>query len=757
MSSLESFSVILLSLCIGVVGFAYVGYPILIWLLSRCFGRDPVPPAVESADLPTVSLLIAAHNEEADIAARIENALGLHYPPDKLEIVIASDGSTDATEEIVERYSDRGVRLLAYRNNGGKSAVLNASVPRLRGDVVVLSDANTRMAPDSLRRLATWFADPAVGVVCGRLILTDAVSGRNADGMYWKYENFLKGCEGRLGALIGCNGAIYAIRRRLFPAVRPGTIIDDFVIPMDARRESGCRILYDAACGRVGGNTAGHRLRISTPGPDRGRRVSKHRPSMAAVEPGPWLGEPHVFWTQGPSLAVAVLPGRHARVELSPPRDSRLRFDANWSTRFLRGGDCGGVRAAAAAGAAGSSIEHHVRYDEPGPFGRIFPLGIRRTARHLEADDSRSGGGSAKLLMDPWLLAAGGTALAAAVGGVAVGRSVRRRGLDRWLIPYLLSKGSRRSPRPGESIHLLLCIADHFEPKLGGAATAPGSLHACADGSRSTPSSSPSSATPTAGRRGIPSSFRRRSTSPSIWTRWRSYAAQDSARSRSTCTTTTTPPKICGERSTTSSDMLADRHGLSGARPRHGRGALRLHPWQLGAGQLAAGRPLVRREQRAGHLARDRLLCGHDSAVGPDPTQTRRSTGSTTPRVGPAGAESHDTGIDVGPAPSPGPRADAHPGPALSRLGRAEVGAVAAGRERLPARQSAAAGTHGSRTWLAARVQVPTRPTGSSSNCTRTGPTRETCRYCSASRWCVFHRYLRGAGRRPTRTSTTTT
>ena len=246
MSSLESFSVILLSLCIGVVGFAYVGYPILIWLLSRCFGRDPVPPAVESADLPTVSLLIAAHNEEADIAARIENALGLHYPPDKLEIVIASDGSTDATEEIVERYSDRGIRLLAYRNNGGKSAVLNASVPRLRGDVVVLSDANTRMAPDSLRRLATWFADPAVGVVCGRLILTDAVSGRNADGMYWKYENFLKGCEGRLGALIGCNGAIYAIRRRLFPAVRPGTIIDDFVIPMDARRESGCRILYDA-------------------------------------------------------------------------------------------------------------------------------------------------------------------------------------------------------------------------------------------------------------------------------------------------------------------------------------------------------------------------------------------------------------------------------------------------------------------------------------------------------------------------------
>jgi cellulose synthase/poly-beta-1,6-N-acetylglucosamine synthase-like glycosyltransferase len=231
--------------CVVLVGFAYVGYPAVIWLLARLFGRDAVPPAVETADLPTVSLLIAAHNEEADIEDRIRNALALRYPPEKLEIVVASDGSTDATEEIVERFAEHGVRLIAFAENRGKAAVLNAAIPLLRGEIVILSDANTQMHPDSARRLATWFADPSVGVVCGKLVLVDPESGRNVDGMYWKYESFLKKCESRLGALLGCNGALYAIRRRLIPRLPEGTIIDDFYLPLEARRRSGCRILLD--------------------------------------------------------------------------------------------------------------------------------------------------------------------------------------------------------------------------------------------------------------------------------------------------------------------------------------------------------------------------------------------------------------------------------------------------------------------------------------------------------------------------------
>ncbi len=235
-----------LAVCLGVVAFAYLGYPLLILTLSRAFGRRPVPPAVEAADLPTVSLLVAAYNEEVDIEERVRNALAIEYPAGKLEIVIASDGSTDRTDEIVRRYEDRGVRLIAYPENRGKATVLNRSVPRLAGDIVVLSDANTMMAPDAVRRLAAWFADPSIGVVCGRLVLTDPWTGRNADSLYWQYETFLKKCESRLGALLGSNGAIYAIRKGIFPVVQPGTLIDDFVIPLQARRASGCRIVYDA-------------------------------------------------------------------------------------------------------------------------------------------------------------------------------------------------------------------------------------------------------------------------------------------------------------------------------------------------------------------------------------------------------------------------------------------------------------------------------------------------------------------------------
>jgi len=235
----------LFALGIATVSYAYVGYPILIWALSRWFGRKTHAPVVESIDLPMVSLLIAAHNEETEIAARIENALALRYPRGKLEIVIASDGSTDGTNEIVARYADRGVRLLAFSSNRGKLATLSAAVPFLTGEVIALSDANTRMDPNALRRLAAWFADASVGVACGQLHLIDPTTGRNVDGIYWKYETFLKHCEGRLGALLGCNGAIYAIRKKLFAAVSIQSLIEDFVIPLQARLQSGCRIVYD--------------------------------------------------------------------------------------------------------------------------------------------------------------------------------------------------------------------------------------------------------------------------------------------------------------------------------------------------------------------------------------------------------------------------------------------------------------------------------------------------------------------------------
>jgi cellulose synthase/poly-beta-1,6-N-acetylglucosamine synthase-like glycosyltransferase len=184
-----------LGISIGLVAYVYVGYPVLLWVLSRLFGRPPVPPAVEAADLPSVTLLIAAHNEAGVIDERIQNALALHYPPDRFRIVIASDGSTDATNDIVRSYADRGVVLFDYPINRGKAAVLNDAFRQLTSDVVVLSDANTHMAPDAIRKLAEWFADPAVGVVCGKLVLVDPHTGRNVDGVYWKYGR-PRGCPG---------------------------------------------------------------------------------------------------------------------------------------------------------------------------------------------------------------------------------------------------------------------------------------------------------------------------------------------------------------------------------------------------------------------------------------------------------------------------------------------------------------------------------------------------------------------------------
>ena len=227
--------------------YSYAVYPVAIWLCAHLFGAKRIAPAQLADDeLPFVSVLIAAYNEDAVIADRIANALQLDYPVSKLEIVIASDGSTDQTNAIVARNPDPRVRLLEYPTREGKAAVLNAAFRELRGDIVVLSDANTNMDSAAVRKLVRWFQLPSVGVVCGRLVLTDPVTGTNVDGLYWKYETFLKNCESRLGALLGANGAIYAIRRDLYAGIRRNTLIDDFVIPLLTRLRTGCSIEYDA-------------------------------------------------------------------------------------------------------------------------------------------------------------------------------------------------------------------------------------------------------------------------------------------------------------------------------------------------------------------------------------------------------------------------------------------------------------------------------------------------------------------------------
>ena len=227
------------------IAYAYIGYPIILALLAWFFGCAKKPPTIAEGELPHVALVIAAHNEADVIAARVQNALDLDYPSDRLDIVIASDGSSDDTVAIARRVGGHRVRVLDYESRRGKAEVLNSAFQELRSGIVVLSDANTFTDASAIRRLVRWFKDQRVGIVCGKLVLTDPRTGQNVDSLYWKYETFLKICEDRLGSLLGANGAIYAIRRSLFTAIRRDTLIDDFVLPLLTRMRTGCALVYD--------------------------------------------------------------------------------------------------------------------------------------------------------------------------------------------------------------------------------------------------------------------------------------------------------------------------------------------------------------------------------------------------------------------------------------------------------------------------------------------------------------------------------
>src|SRR5262249_21725381 len=160
------------------------------------------------------SLLVAAYNESKVINAKLKNSLALDYPKEKLEIVIASDGSTDGTAELASHFADgKRVRVLAFPDNRGKLFLLNDSVRKLRGDIIVFSDAASMLEPDAIRRLMENLADPKVGGVSGIYSVrkTDQAQLGASEDLYWKYETFLKRQESRLGSILGCHGALYAI------------------------------------------------------------------------------------------------------------------------------------------------------------------------------------------------------------------------------------------------------------------------------------------------------------------------------------------------------------------------------------------------------------------------------------------------------------------------------------------------------------------------------------------------------------------
>ena len=193
--------------------------------------------------LPAVTVVVAAHDEEAVIERRLENLLALDYPSDRLEIVVASDASADRTDELVEAIAARAPRVRLLRcPRAGKVAAQNLAVRGSSADVVAFSDANATWSPDALRKLVRSFADPDVGYVCGRLVLTDA-AGTNREGVYWRYETWLREQESALGSVTGGNGAIYAVRRSDYVEVDP-RFGHDLALPY-VMVQRGRRAVYD--------------------------------------------------------------------------------------------------------------------------------------------------------------------------------------------------------------------------------------------------------------------------------------------------------------------------------------------------------------------------------------------------------------------------------------------------------------------------------------------------------------------------------
>jgi cellulose synthase/poly-beta-1,6-N-acetylglucosamine synthase-like glycosyltransferase len=233
---------LLIAIIIGLVFYTYVGYPLLLSVLG-IFSRRKKQP--DDEDLPSVVLIISAHNEERVIREKIENSLKIDYPSDLLRIIVASDGSIDDTEAIVREYEGKNnIVLKAFERREGKSATLNKAVLGIEEDVLIFSDANAFYREDAVRKLVRNFNDEEVGCVVGRLVYMDSDSYvGQGESLYWKYEGLLNMLESRLKSVLVATGTIFAIRRSMFRPVMKD-VANDFQTPAEVASQGG-GIVYE--------------------------------------------------------------------------------------------------------------------------------------------------------------------------------------------------------------------------------------------------------------------------------------------------------------------------------------------------------------------------------------------------------------------------------------------------------------------------------------------------------------------------------
>jgi biofilm PGA synthesis N-glycosyltransferase PgaC len=228
---------------VAVIAYTYAGYAGWLWLRSRWFPK----PVKAAPYTPLVSIVMVVRNEAKVLDGKLRNLLALNYPRELIEIVVASDGSTDATNEILLEYSKSSkVHAILNSESRGKATGINAAVEAAHGEIIVFNDARQKIEPNAVHLLVENFADSSVGCASGELMLGDPEAGEAAKGMgfYWKIEKKIRELESASSSVVGATGALYAVRRTSLVTVPPETILDDVYIPMQVVRK-GLRVVFD--------------------------------------------------------------------------------------------------------------------------------------------------------------------------------------------------------------------------------------------------------------------------------------------------------------------------------------------------------------------------------------------------------------------------------------------------------------------------------------------------------------------------------
>ena len=255
MNSASPVALAIFWISLAVILYTYFIYPVVLLLLFAIsqlrtdlrylFNRVERRTArLSDAEAPGATFVIPAHNEEKHLAAKLENLRRLGYPREKLQVVFVSDGSTDRTADILRGATDPWIETVILQERGGKANALNCAVSRARHDILIFSDASTLFEPYAVQKLVRHFGNPEIGAACGALRFEASSESQQTEGVYWKYESALRLMESRLGASLNASGAVYALRRDAYQPLERGVVLDDLLIPMNARR-CGFWIIYD--------------------------------------------------------------------------------------------------------------------------------------------------------------------------------------------------------------------------------------------------------------------------------------------------------------------------------------------------------------------------------------------------------------------------------------------------------------------------------------------------------------------------------